>query len=273
MGIGYATWVALALFLLASVGFSLGLFYMSDPNMHTEDKFKMAQLGVSILSIAGGIVAFVLALLQYRKSEQWKRFEFIASELKDLESDPAVQNALLMIDWGTREINLFLRPDPCDNDLIEITRDIQWKALLPHTLKKKYPEYKASDTSSDEAVGKGASERRFTPIEARIRDSYDTFLTKLDRLYSFIDSKLISAEELDPFIRYWVDAITKNEHPEADTIWRCILLTYVDFYGYTGVQSLLKCYGRNVDPAGPIYSLLRGTMQDRVLAERLLEVI
>ena len=270
---GSAIWVALALFLVAAIGFPLGLMYMADATMNPSEKLTMAELAVSLLSLGGAIVAFIFAFIQYRRSEQWRRVEFVAKEVKDFESDPTVQNALLMIDWGTREINLFLRSNPEDSDLIEITREIQWRALLPHPLKKSYPEYMALDSSRGEEGNRDRKKRIFTLEEARIRDTYDAFLTKLDRFSNYIESKLISTEELSPFIIYWVNAMTKNEQPEEDAAWRCTLLTYINYYGYTGVKSLLKNYGRDVSPRSRIYAELRSSMQDQVLAERLFEIL
>lgn len=272
-GAGSAVWVALALFLLAAIGFPIGMAYATGPNMTAQNKLALAQLVVSLLGFGGAIAAFVFALVQYRRTEQWRRTEFIAKEIKDFEADPAIQNALLMIDWGTRTINLYLIPHPSSDDYVKITREVQWKALLPHTLKKEHPEYKASVSSADEARGKAQHAKTFTTKEARIRDTYDAFLTRLDRFANFIKSGLISSDELEPFIRYWVEAITKNEDPKEDAAWRCALLTYINFYDYAGVKHLLECYGKDVGPHSPIYTAVKNSMDDQLLAERLYEKI
>ena len=148
-GAGYAIWVACGLFLIASVGFPVMMVYRFGSEMHIEHKLTLAQMIVSLVGFGGAIIAFYFAYVQYRRSEQWKRTEFIAGEFNDLESDPVVQNALLMIDWGTRRINLFLRPDAESADYVEITRDIQWRALLPHPLKENYPAHEAADSASE----------------------------------------------------------------------------------------------------------------------------
>lgn len=272
IGTGYAIWVALALFLIASIGFPMAMAYLCGSDMRVEHKLTLAQLTVSLLGFGGAIAAFIFAFVQYRRSEQWKRAEFIANEVKDFESDPLVQNALLMIDWGTRRINLFLSSDLRSADFVKITREVQWKALLPHPIKQKYLDYRNSDPSDSESNNKsGAS--TFTVVEAKIRDTYDVYLTRLDRFANYIKSELISSEELGPFISYWVDAMTKNEQPEVDAAWRCALLTYINYYDYTGVKYLLECYGRDVNPRSPIYSELRNSMPDQTLAERLFQII
>jgi hypothetical protein len=271
VGTGYAIWIALALFLFASIGFPLGVAYVFGPDMKVEHKLTLAQLTVSLLGFGGAIAAFLFAFVQYRRSEQWKRAEFIANEVKDFESDPVVQNALLMIDWGNRRINLFLNSDLTGAGFAKITREVQWRALLPHPIKQKYLEYRTTeDLDSEKNVEQKST---FTFVEAKIRDTYDVYLTRLDRFASFIKSGLISSEELGPFINYWVDAMTKNEQPDHDATWRCTLLTYINYYDYTGVKYLLECYGKDVSPEGSIYSDVSNSMQDRTLAERLAQII
>ncbi len=246
----------------------------------TKEKLTLAQIVVSFFGFIGAILAFSLAIIQYLKSARWKRMEFIANEVKEFEADPVVQNALMMIDWGTRKINLNLVPNPTESDLIIIEREDQWKALLPHSLKdkEKYPEYQSEKfavknpkNTESNSTEKSRNPYRFSVEEAKIRDTYDIFLTRLDRFSTFIDAKLIDADELRPFINYWIDAITKNTEPEKDAEWRCALLTYIIFYEYSGVQSLLKRYGININPKENPYQEIKSSIKDEMLAERLFE--
>lgn len=178
-GTSLTIWIALALFLAVAVG--AGVTYLLGSNMAAETKLAVSQLLVSVLGFGGAIAALVFALMQYRRSEQWKRAEFIANEIKDFEADAVVQNALLMIDWGKRRINLFLVPNPAPKDFVNITREVQWKALLPHPIKRQIPAYDTSEPSSEELNGKD-TKTTFTFVEARIRDTYDVLLTRLEDL-------------------------------------------------------------------------------------------
>src|SRR5262249_4203444 len=117
----------------------------------------------------------------------------------------------------------------------------------------------------------------FTPLEAKIRDAYDTFLDYLERFASLIELRLVNAEEFEPCLSYWINGIEKNEHPEIDATWRCTLLTYINFYGYPGVRRLFAAYGKDISPDGPLYQELIGELKKiqktkidrRLLAERL----
>jgi hypothetical protein len=273
---GLAVWVAFVLFLLTATTFPRALEYFFGATMNFQNKLAVFQLFVSILGFGGAVAAFVFAIVQYKRGEKWRRTEFLAREIKEFESDPTIQNALLMIDWGVRKINLFLKSDPKDSDLIKITREVQWKALLPHTVKKDTTDYRdstnysATDLPMKGAAGQAAT---FTPVEAKIRDSYDALLSRLDRFATYIASGLISPAELKPFLRYWIDALTTNEHVAEDAAWRCTLLTYINFYDYTGVKELLKHFDKNITPQGPIYTELKNSMPDTILANRLFESV
>lgn len=198
--------------------------------------------------------------------------EFIAGEIKEFESDPVVQNALLMIDWGTRKINLFLVSDPKETDFVTITRDVQWKALLPHSLKHDNQEYQATKLP-DKVTKSEDRELGFTVVEAKIRDTYDIFLTRLDRFATFIKSNLIDPGELRPFIDYWIDAITETENLKKDAAWKLTLLTYINYYNYSGVKELFKECGKDLSPEAKVYTDVMMQVQDKTLADRLYKSI
>ncbi len=56
---------------------------------------------VAVLGISAG-------LWQYRQAQKWKRAEWVAQEVKDFLRDPAVSNALWMLDWKDRSLPLLL---------------------------------------------------------------------------------------------------------------------------------------------------------------------
>src|SRR5437763_11822396 len=62
---------------------------------------------ISLGTAVAALIAFIVGLAQYRHAQRWKRAEFVAKEIKELKSDPAIRNALLMLDWNERYIELF----------------------------------------------------------------------------------------------------------------------------------------------------------------------
>jgi hypothetical protein len=278
VGAGIAIAAAFVFLIIAFLNFPIKPERIFGEFKEAKDTLTFAQLVVSFFGFIGAISAFSLAIVQYRKSAKWKRMEFIANEVKEFESDPVVQNALLLIDWGKRRINLNLVSTPKDTDLTLITREDQWRALLPHPLKdkKKYDGYqskkidpKANQTTLQSIPDSSEEEIKFTNEEAKIRDTYDVFLTRLDRFHTFIDAKLIDEEELNPFINYWIDAITENTEPEKDAQWRFALLSYIIFYGYTGVLALFRKYGKEIklDDKEGIYKEIKDSVQNQQMAQ------
>jgi hypothetical protein len=230
----------------------------------SESQLKKAELIVSILGFGAVLITLLFGFIQYRRAERWKRGEFIANAIKEFESNPTVRVALLLIDYGRRRINIFQIDSLSDQEGVRITRGIQWRALLPDTLKKDFEEYRDPSLRASTATSSGklsAAEKEemddvFTPLEARIRDAYDAFLDYLERLASLVELRLVKAEDFKPYLSYWVDAITNNKHPEIDSTWRITLLTYINFYGYPAVRRLFAAYGRDINPEGMLYQQL-----------------
>ena len=235
---------------------------------------EIVKIVISILGFGGTIIAIAFGLRQYKRSEQWKRGEFVAKEIKEFESNPAVRNAMLLIDWGTRKINLHLVSNPTETDYVRITREEQWRALMPHTIKLAYP-----SPSYNNDIGmneRDEPKRRFTTTEAKIRDTYDAFLDYLERFANFIQSGLVSADEFKPYLRYWIDSIAGIEDidkDESDAEWKCALLAYINFYRYSGVKFLFKSYGWDIDFNGEAYLRLKELMKNKKLHEDLIDSV
>jgi len=217
------------------------------------------RLIVSILGFGGTITALLFGVFQYRRSERWKRAEFVAKEVKEFESDPVVRNALLMIDWGVRKINLNFVPNEKFDNYIEVTREMQRKALMPHP----YKTIDDSDVSCDDPEG---PVRGFTSVEALIRDAYDTLLDHLERFGNFVRSGLVSKEEFEPYLIYWLQSMTASEGSKDDRAWRLALLTYISFYRYSGVKHLFKVYGMAVEPGGATYEAIKKSLENDAIA-------
>ena len=268
--------IAFLIIALLAFPFAANMFWKLE---QTSERLTFAQVVVSTLGFIGAISAFTFAIIQYRKAEKWKRMQFVADEVRELETDRKIENALLMADWGVRKLNLTLVPDPKPEEYVLITREMQWRALLPHPVKKENKDYWATTTTYlDGTSGESRPEydSNFSATEVLIRDSYDALLTRLDRLETFIDAGLISEDDLKPFIYYWVKTMTKVNGAGHNATWRLTLLTYIDYYEFTGVQSLFDRYEKNIEPKGDIYQAIKNKVENkdlaRILEERVTQV-
>src|SRR5258707_1216341 len=62
---------------------------------------------ISAISAACAIAVFAFGIWQYRSSENWKRSEFVAAQIKEFNSDKVNRAVLLMMDYDPVRIELF----------------------------------------------------------------------------------------------------------------------------------------------------------------------
>jgi hypothetical protein len=234
----------------------------------SDHRIELAKLAVAIIGLAGTIVAAVIAIRSFRRTERWKRAEFLAHEMKEFFADPRVQTALLLIDWGSRRISLIDGGGAAQQKVL-VTRDLQVHALLPHTL---LDETLGSDGEAGNAADVQQM-RRYTPEEAAIRDCYDTFLDGLERFSSYTQTGLVGVSELRPYLDYWIEDIHSPAKDRKDAAWSAALIVYIQFYRFSGVQWLFRAFGCSIDPSETTFSTFLSQMSDQVLASRLARAV
>lgn len=170
------------------------------------------------LTLLAGGVAFWFGYHQYSEAQAWKRHEFVASEVRLLNSDPLARNAMQMIDWGTREIELFPSHQDHKSRYVLITRPVLYAALTTH-----------------DKIG-----RPYNVQEAAIRDSFDAFFGGLERFEQAIQAGLVKPSEFEPYLAYWIRSICEGANPQL----RDLLDEYVRFYRFDGVGPLFRHYGK-----------------------------
>jgi hypothetical protein len=244
-----------------------------QPNADAEFRLKLQQYRLSQLGLAGTAIAIGFGLLQYWKAERWKRAEFLAREMKEFFADPQVRNVLMMIDWSPRRIDLFGAGPLASKRHPLVTRALQISALRPHPL---LAQDGGSDAEADAAADDGAAEapRRgaYSQKEARIRDAYDRFLDWFERFGSYVESRLVRRQDLDPYLRYWIDDIVAFTTNAKDAEWTCALLGYVQFYRFENVHKLFDAFGYDIRLSGGIFRKHSAAVPDQEMPRRLLEV-
>lgn len=137
---------------------------------------------ISAVSAACAIVVFGFGIWQYRSSENWKRSEFVASQIKEFAADKVNQSVLLMMDYEDVRIDLF--PDQTNP-------------------KQRFVEVKLAMLVK--AIG---GEKGWTPTEFQIRQYFEHFLTSLSRFNYFLESGAIQPTELCADFGYPVELMT-----------------------------------------------------------------
>jgi hypothetical protein len=241
--------------------------YLYGHTMWDELTLKHVEIGLSIVGLAGAIVAVVVGYLQYRRSEQWKRAEFVAQEMKEFNTDTKVSLTLTMIDWGVRNLPLHSVRNREDQTLTRVSRELQSRALLPHTL---VGPSAGSDREAEDTGDGSDNAERFTFDQGIIRDCYDTFLDWFERFGSYLESKLVSVKDLEPYLFYWVNDIAAPARDQLDADWSACLLLYIHVYEYKGVQALFDGFDRDISLTSPRFRefVLGGSEDIRAVLSR-----
>jgi hypothetical protein len=194
--------------------------------------------------MSSGVTLIVLlaGLYQYRKAQLWKRAEFVAAEMKAFFSDAEVRRATTMIDWGIRKINLFSSLNTDQTSWPTVTREMQCRALSPHVLISDV----ATDTMHPPTEVISGAKQGFSLVEAAIRDSYDGLLDGLERFSSYLEAGLLSKDDLEPYLGYWIRDIASDGEDATEKLWTAMLFVYIDFYDFSGVQKLFRLYGSDI---------------------------
>ena len=208
-----------------------------------------------VISTVVAVIAFLMALHQWRTAQQWKRAEFVASEVKDAFSDPSVRTVLYLLDWNARYYDLREKDDgPTELKKVLINDEMLTRALRIHW-----------EGESGEELQKGKA--GFTPTEERIRVVFDDFLGRLQRFAHFKEAELISNDDILPYWRYWLQAMTIPEpHRKSAAVLKAIW-RYVNAYGYADVIALVTDLGFDLNPFLPPESLAGSAQTGKKLLE------
>jgi hypothetical protein len=182
------------------------------------DIYDVAEFLTKLGALAAAGVFFI-GLYQYEQGQQWKRAEFLASTIKDIGASQRGENARLMLDCiklypDGREIRLFPDQERATEKYKKISRE-----KILNSLSTTPPLPSDSETVS-------------------IRDCFDTFFTQLERIEQYIESKLVTGEEVYTYMNYWIDLLTGNDKDFSDGDRRCVL-NYAEVYKFPKVKALL----------------------------------
>jgi hypothetical protein len=175
---------------------------------------------MDILKLVGAGVAFGIGLQQYRKSETWKRLEFVAAEMRAFYDDAAVKLAMGMLDWRRKEVALYKYRE--ENDFTRVTVDYAMVAS-------------ALGTDPDKTYDK---------VHSAVREIFERFLEFLARFEGFLAAGVVKQTDLDPYLDYWIKLIAGQDvhSPEVTEQVLPSLWKFIDFFGYRDVRRFIGRY-------------------------------
>jgi hypothetical protein len=137
---------------------------------------------IAAASAACAIAVFALGIWQYRSSENWKRSEFVAAQIKEFNSDKINHAVLLMMDYEPAHVELFPDKPNLADRYVDVNFDTLIKAIR--------------------------EEKGFTEAQFQVRIYFEHFLTSLARFEYFLESGAIEPQELCADFGYPVELMT-----------------------------------------------------------------
>lgn len=157
------------------------------------------------------------ALYRYVRDQEWKRQQFATSLYKDFAANPYAKAAMTMIDWKSRDIELFPLEDDPKKRAVTVKDELLVRALRTTNLD-------------------------FDPVEVALRDVFDQYLQEIALFEHHIDTGLIQTAQIKPYFSYWAKQMTGRGNVERDEVWSA-LKGFIDFYDYSPVQTLFERLG------------------------------
>ncbi|MBD1875420.1 lipase family protein [Nodosilinea sp. FACHB-131] len=214
------------------------------------------------LSLAGGAFIALAWLHVYQQQRRWQRVELARQEVKAFREREPVKNVLDILDY--EEYRIFYIKHPEDGRLIsfEATDHRLRRALRSHDQMVKMR------NGLDELKHRASQKNTFSPkalelvqrydseefiIEITLRDWFESFLGGLEYFETMIESGLVTAEEIKPFIIYWINLIGDRRYRrKGGSGFYDKLFHYIYWAGYGRVQKLFERFGFKILP--PPYS-------------------
>ncbi|MEM9117435.1 MAG: lipase family protein [Cyanobacteria bacterium P01_F01_bin.56] len=233
----------------------------------TPEVLVKSQLGAQWLAtfalLMGGIAA-VAGIDRYIKNQRWERCDLARRMFEEFANQPAVRNVADILDF--EEYRTFEVQLPTDNQRIvrfEASDERLKRALRSHNQMVKTRKglnvltqmTRQQPGKMDENTVRVLQQYRDEEfvIEVTLRDWFDKFLEAFEDCENAIQAGLVTAEDLKPYIIYWVRVIgDRNCRRQGGSGFYDQLFHYIYWAGYDGVQKLFERYGYKILP--PPYS-------------------
>lgn len=217
--------------------------------------------------LAAGAAA--VGIRQYLIFCRWRRREFARSLVQTFLAQPTVRHVTDILDY--EEYRLFTL-SLADGRTIQFeANDARLRrALRPHDEMVKtrrgldyicrlQAQGGKLDEKSRQVLIRYQSEE--FAIELALREWFDRFLAGLEHFDSTIVAGLLTAEDLRPFVIYWVQVIgDRRFRRKGGSGFYDQLFHYICWAGYSGIQRLFERYGYEILP--PPYSTQDFTAMD-----------
>lgn len=200
--------------------------------------------------LAGGSLSWGVS--HYVRQQRWQRIEFLRQAVKEFEQDPAIYNALKILDFEEYRDYSIVVPDPGNAAGVKtisfrVDDDLLRNALANHDQRARLKQQ--LDSSQDRDQIDLAALRQYQ-IESTLRDWFNKMLNGLEHFGYFIESGLFTETELKPWLSYWIKLISDPAYRRTGASkFYDALYSYVYHSGFFGVQKLFERFGYRILPS------------------------
>jgi hypothetical protein len=210
------------------------------------------------LGLIGGAIAISLGVYRYNQNERWYRIEFLRKAVKEFEQDPDIWKALKILDF--EEYRDYELENGEEKFVFRVDNDLLCRALGTHEdrrtyqkeidqLQQKVNAAEQGNTIDAETLEGYKKKLRQYHIETGLRDWFNKMLNGLEHFGYFVESGMFTADEIRPWMIYWLRLIADQEYKRQDASkFYDQLYTYIHRYGFSGVIKLFERFGYRILP-------------------------
>jgi len=215
---------------------------VSDEVLEIETAKTLAQWVIGLGFMAGAI-ALSAGVYQYRRSKRWERIEFLRKAVKEFESDPDIWTALKILD--SEEYRDYTITTGDKTLTFQATNELLYAALSSH---KDRIDQKRQFDALQKSIPDGPALEQYQMTSA-IRDWFNKMLNGLEHFGYFVESGLFTANEIRPWMIYWIRLIADRTYrrPGSSKVYD-YLYSYIHEYGFYGVIRLFEEFGYRILP-------------------------
>lgn len=210
------------------------------------------------LGLIGGAIAISFGVHRYNQNERWYRIEFLRKAVKEFEQDPDIWKALKILDF--EEYRDYELKNGEEKIVFRVNNDLLCRALGTHEDRRTYQEKidqlqrkvntaEQGNTIDAKTLEEYKEKLREYYIETGLRDWFNKMLNGLEHFGYFVESGMFTADEIRPWMIYWLRLIADQEYKRQDASkFYDQLYTYIHRYGFSGVIKLFERFGYRILP-------------------------
>ena len=169
--------------------------------------------GFIVVTIGG-----VVGIVQYLKTQKWKKAEFLAQKHKEFVENLYVQNTMKMLDGFALCLPVNKNEFDGVNEYIEFHRSKLKAALTP------------------------AHEKSRPKDQIYIRLCIDKFIFYLGTFQNYIDNEIVDAQHVENLIWYWIKIIGDKNDDTIDSTTKMLLHDYINRHNFDSTKKLLASF-------------------------------